>query len=218
MSALSLAAAQQDFAATLPAVAAAARFAFRRRMRDQEYEEALAEARAAAWCAWAGLLTRGKNPVEVGVSGIAQNAVRSVRNGRKVGNCHGGRGARDVYHPRAQKACGYKVVSLESGDAVSHGSPAGGSWREWLAEDNRSTPADEAAFRVDFATWLAGLPAVKRRVAELLAEGHGTGVAARTAGVSPGRVSQMRAELEAAWRAFQGEADRAVVRAAVARA
>jgi hypothetical protein len=217
MTAPSLVAAQQDFSAALPAVDAAARFAFRRRMRPQEFEEALAEARAAAWSAWAGLLTRGKNPVEVGASGIAQNAVRSVRNGRKVGNPNRGRGAMDVHHPRAQKACGFKVVSLESGDAVGPGAPAVGTWREWLAEDNRNTPADEAAFRVDFATWLEGLPAVKRWVAELLSAGHGTGEAARLSGVTAGRVSQLRGELEASWRSYQGEAEGPAVRGPVER-
>jgi hypothetical protein len=36
-------------------------------------------------------------------------------------------------------------------------------------------------------------------------EDHETGVVAKTVGVSQGRVSQMRAELAASWRAFQGE-------------
>ena len=71
MSAMSLASAQQSFAANLKAVEDAVRFAFRRRLRHQEYEEALAEARAAAWSAWAGLVKRGKDPVAVGAHGIA---------------------------------------------------------------------------------------------------------------------------------------------------
>ena len=75
MSALSLTHAQQQFTAHLPAVDNAALFAFRRR-RWQDREEALAEARAAAWSAWAGLLRRGKDPVEVGVTGIARHRER----------------------------------------------------------------------------------------------------------------------------------------------
>ena len=149
MSALSLVAAQEQFTATLSAVEDAVKFAFRRRLRPQEYEEALAEARAAAWSAWHGLVERGKDPVEVGVHGIAANAIRWVRARRKVGNTNCGRGAMDVYHPRAQAACGFTLVSLDS-DHVDAEDPARVSWREWLAEDNKVTPADEAAFHLDF--------------------------------------------------------------------
>ena len=54
--------------------------------------------------------------------------------------------------------------------------------------------------------WLAGLREQKRQVAELLAEGHEPGVVACIVRVSPGRVTQLRLELEASWRAFQGGA------------
>src|SRR5262245_9888570 len=93
MSALSLAAAQEQFTATLPAVVNATRFAFRRRrLRRHDYEDILAEAIAACWSAWAGLLRRGKDPVEVGVTGIANQAVRYVRAGRRIANRTCGRG------------------------------------------------------------------------------------------------------------------------------
>ena len=214
MSALSLVVAQQSFTATLSAVEDAVRFAFRRRLRPQEYEEALAEARAAAWSAWHGLVERGKDPVEVGVHGIATNAIRWVRARRKVGNPTCGRGAMDIFHPRAQAACGFTLVSLDS-DRVDAGDSTAGSWREWLAEDNKVTPADEAAFRLDFEGWLAALPGRKRRVAELLAEGHEGGVVARTVGVAPSRVTQLRSELAASWRAFQGQVEGGSRRAAI---
>ncbi len=205
MSAASLAAARENFIYHLTAVDNAARFAFRRRRR-QDREEALAEARAAAWSAWAGLLQRGKDPVEVGVHGIASNAVRYVRNGRRLGNRAAGRGAMDVYHPRAQAASGFRVVGLDR-DADREPGPGSDAWKGWLACDNRSNPADEAAFRLDFAAWLESLPARKRCIAELLAEGHGTGEVARMLGVTPGAVSQARALLAANWRRFQGEAE-----------
>ena len=53
---------------------------------------------------------------------------------------------------------------------------------------------------------MAGLAEPKRRVAELLAEGHEPGLVARVLGVSPPRVTQLRHELETGWRAFQGPA------------
>jgi hypothetical protein len=200
MSELSLTHAQQQFTAHLPAVDNAARFAFRRRRR-QDREEALAEARAAAWSAWAGLLRRGKDPVEVGVTGIANNAVRNVRQGRRIGNPTCGRGARDVWHPRARRALGLRVVSF-----AELAGPQVGSWRDWLAEDNSISPADQAIFHLDYQTWLAGLPEKKRWVAELLALGHEGFVVARLIGIAQSRVSQLRGELEASWRQFQGGA------------
>jgi hypothetical protein len=63
--------------------------------------------------------------------------------------------------------------------------------------------ADQAAFRLDFSAWLAGLPEPKRWVAELLAEGHEGVVVARLVGIAQSRVTQLRHELEASWRAFQ---------------
>jgi hypothetical protein len=200
MSALSLTRAQQQFTATLSAVDVAVHFAFRR-LRPQDYEEALAEARAAAWSAWAGLLRRGKDPVEVGVTGIANNAVRNVRQGRRIGNRTSGRGAMDIQHPRVRRDLGLRVVSF-----AELAGPQVGSWRDWLAEDNRVSPADQACFRLDLTAWLGGLPEKKRWIAELLAEGHEGVVVARLVGIAQSRVTQVRHELEASWQALQGGA------------
>jgi hypothetical protein len=200
MSTLSLTHAQQQFTAHLSAVDNAARFAFRRRRR-QDREEAVAEARAAAWSAWHGLIRKGKDPLAVGVTGIANNAIRYVKSGRKLGNPTCGRGARDVWHPRVRRDLGLRVVSFE----VLAG-PGVGSWRDWLVADRRVTPADEACFRLDFAAWLGGMPEKKRRVAVLLVEGHEGVVVARLVGIAQSRVCQLRRELEASWRAFQGPA------------
>ena len=206
MFAVTLSAAQQEFLTHLPAVESAARWTFRHRLRlrRQDFEEALAETRAAAWSAWVGLLSRGRDPVQVGVHAIASNAVRYVRNGRRVGNQNsGGRSAMDVHNRRARAAGGYTIGSLDS-----NGQPASetaGDWRDWIVGDNRCTPADEAVFRLDFATWLAGLPDRRRKTAELLILGHGTGEVARALGITAAAVSQARAWLERSWRAFQGE-------------
>ena len=150
---LSLTHAQQQLTAHLSALEDAAGYAFRHR-RWQDREEAVAEARAAAWSAWHGLIRKGKDPLAVGVTGIANNAIRYVRNGRRVGNTSCGPGAMDVFR-KAQKARDFKVVSLDSNDQFIPGSLVG-TWKEWLACDHRVGPADEAAFRLDFGDWLAG--------------------------------------------------------------
>ena len=216
MSAMSLCAAQEQFTAALPTITSVARYAFRRR-RYQDRAEAVAEAQACAWKAWRGLVERGKDPIEVGVSGIAGYAVRHVKNGRRIGNRGGGRGGMDVFHFKAQAACGFKVVGL---GRDAEGEPGRGSdaWKEWLACDNRVGPADEACFRVDFDNWLEGLPARDRRVAELLSTGEMTSEVARMVGISPARVSQLRRELAAGWQEFQAQAEGRPRRDAVATA
>jgi hypothetical protein len=206
MLAATLSAAQQEFVTHLPAVESAARWTFRHRLRlrRQDFEEALAETRAAAWRAWVGLLSRGKDPIQVGVHAIAANAVRYVKNGRRVGNPNGGgRSAMDVHNRKARAAGGYWIGSLDGNGQPEGESIAG--WRDWIVGDNRCTPAEEAVFRLDFATWLASLPDRRRRTAELLGLGYGTGEVARALGITAAAVSQARPSLERSWRAFQGE-------------
>jgi len=203
MSRASLTDVHRAFVSALPRMDNTIRYAFRR-WPKQDRQDAIAETRAAAWSAWSGLIRRGRDPVAVGVIGIANNAIRYVRSGRRVGNKSGGQGAMDINHPRAQKRCGFKVLNLDSNaERVTEGFRD--SWREWAVVDNRCTPAEQAAFRLDFASWLGSLPARKRQMAELLVEGHETGVVARLLGVTPGAVSQTRLWLEASWRAYQGE-------------
>ena len=193
-------AAHRSFNEALDRINAVIHFNFRRWPWSLR-EEAMAEARAACWVAWHGLLRRGKDPVAVGITGIASNACRAVRNGRTVGrNRAAGRTALDIQHPKARRATGLCVVNLEG----LGGAPTG-SWQDWLGTDGRYGPADEAMFRVDFAAWLLGLPARKRRAAELLAEGHGTCEVARLLGVTPAAISQDRDWLARSWGRFQGE-------------
>jgi hypothetical protein len=192
------------FDAALDRIDAVIRHQFRTWPRARR-QDAIDDARAYTWLAWQGLLARGKDPVVVGVVAIAVNACRAVRNGRSVGSARSvGRGAMDIYHPMARHATGLRVVSLED-----LGGRPPGRWQDWLAANDRYGPADEAAFRLDFAAWLAQLPATRRRVAELLAQGLGTGEVARRLGVTSGAVSQSRDWLARSWGRFQGQADAA---------
>ena len=195
----SLTDAQDEFAARLAVVERAARYAFRRRkLRRQDFEDILAETIAACWSAWVGLISRGRDPMEVGVTGIANQAARYVRSGRRIANRSGGRGAMDIFHRRAQQARGFRVFSSGGANEAVEGSEHG----VWT---NCCTPAEEACFRVDYAAWLDALAPRRRRTAELLAAGHGTLEVAREVGVSPPAVTQARAALCASWRRFQGE-------------
>jgi hypothetical protein len=78
-------------------------------------------------------------------------------------------------------------------------------WQELLVEDRRSRPADVAALRIDFSEWLRGLSRRVRRIAGLLASGETTSAVAKLVGLTCGRISQLRRELERSWKMFQGE-------------
>jgi hypothetical protein len=137
----------------------------------QSRDDMIADAHAALWAAWHSLIRRGKYPVGVGVSGIADRCCRFVRSGRKIGNQNRGRGCPDVLDHRVRRRFGIAIVSLdEPSGVVSDG--RFGVWREWLTQRNVATPAQQACFRVDFGRWLAEQPDRKRRIAELLVEGH----------------------------------------------
>ena len=195
----SLTDAQREFTAHLPAVENATRFAFRRRrLRRHDYEDILAESIAACWSAWVGLISRGRDPLEVGACGIANQAVRYVRNGRRIANRSGGRGKMDIFHRQAQKARGFRVLDSGGGDEAVEAADHG-IW------SNCCTPAEEACFRVDYADWLEALSPRRRRTAELLGGGPGTLEVAREVGVTPAAISQARTVVYESWRRFQGE-------------
>ena len=69
--------------------------------------------------------------------------------------------------------------------------------------------------RIDFSDWLKSLSRRLRRIANLLATGETTGAAAKKFRVTPGRISQIRRQLEQSWRTFQGEETSAAAVAAV---
>jgi hypothetical protein len=202
LSCVSWPAVHRQFEATLPQLDRVIRFQFRR-WPSRYRAEAIADARAAAWRSWCGLLARGHDPLAVGPTGIAFNACRYVKSGRRLGTGSCGRSAMDVYHGRAQQKRGYRLVSIER-EPGEGPECARGVWRDWVSTDNRFTPADAVAFVLDFGAWLGSLPPRRRRVAELLSEGCTTGEVARLVGVSAGAVSQTRTWLRHSWTAFRG--------------
>ena len=190
----------QQFEAALPAIHRSVRYLLRHRWRERD--DLLAEVTACAWRAWRGLIARGRDPLAVGVTGIAAWAARHALQGRRVGHRGGGRHAMDIF--RAQSRDRFRIVSYDSGPVNGSGAGMAG-WNEWLLADHRTNPADQAIFNLDFSTWMAALPTKSRAVAELLAAGHGTGETAVLCQLSAARVSQLRIELRHSWMAFQGE-------------
>jgi hypothetical protein len=192
MSAISLACAHERFEQWLPKLLESASYAFRR-LKPQDREEALAGTVAAAWSAWSGLLRRNRDPVAVGLSGLARYAIHYVRTGRQVGNVGSGRSRLDLGTHRARKITGLKVINLNEG-----------GWLTCPKKNGSWSPAEAASFKIDFESWLGTLTERRRQTAIMLAAGHGTGEVAKSIGISAPAVSQARAALETSWRAFQG--------------
>ena len=104
----------------------------------------------------------------------------------------------DPWHWKAQQRDGFRIVSLASARQE-------GDLKAWVASDHRSTPADHAAFLIDFQDWLGRLSERRRLSAELLAEGFGTNEVAQQVGVTPAAISQARTALERNWKEFQAD-------------
>lgn len=194
--------AHRAFDAAVGRIDATIRQHFRRWPRGRR-EEAVAEARALTWATWHGLLLRGEDPVAVGPVAIAVDSCLAVENGRTiVARRPTGRVAGDAFHLGLRRELAPRVVPLEPPPGM-----APGRWQDWLISGRNYDPADEAAFRIDFAAWLAGLPERRRRAVELLAEGLGTYAVARRLGVKPGAVSRTRMWLARSWARFQSDPD-----------
>jgi hypothetical protein len=179
------------FLAMLPAIREQARLAFRAHNPEAK-EELIAEVVANAFCAFARLVERGKQDV-AHATPLAWYAIRQVRCGRRVGSAIK---SRDVM------SLANRHVVVEPLDWFDD---QAGEWREALVEDKHAGPADTAAARIDVAAWFRSLGRTKRRIAKLLARGEATGTVAKKFGLSPGRISQLRAELQESWNEFQGE-------------
>jgi hypothetical protein len=183
------------FMALLPDIRRQVRFAFRRLVGERR-DDAVQEAIANALVAYVRLYELGKTDVAYATP-LATYAVKQVCDGRQVGcplNSH------DVLSLYAQRRQGFTVSRLD------RPSEANDSWKEILVEDPNCTPAELAASRIDFDSWIRRLPRHKRRIASTLAKGETISEAARKFKVTPGRVSQVRRELAESWNEFQGEA------------
>jgi len=160
-----------------------------KRLPPRLREEFRAEVAANAFAAFARLVERGLEGV-IYATPLAKYAVRHVRAGRVSG---GSRNSKDVMSAHAQHRRGFSVARLDPHDV---------KWEESLLDDRRTPVADQAAFRIDFPAWLATLDAKRQRIAESLAVGDATQSVERQLGLSPGRISQIRQELCAAWQRF----------------
>lgn len=181
----------ESFLEMLPAIERYARQAFRGH-DPVEREERVAEVVADSFVAFRRLTELGRSELAYAAP-LAMYAVRHVRSGRRVGTPLN---KRDVLSPANRR------VTVEPLPRFPHGD---GEWQEVLVEDRHAGPAETAAARLDVAKWFRRLPAAKRRIARELAGGETTLATAKKFGLTAGRISQLRRELQTSWRELQGE-------------
>ena len=181
------------FLRMLPAINRHAEQAFRR-LNAEARADAVQEVMANTFISYAQLYQRGRAHLAF-PSVLVRYAAAQFRRGRRVGtrdNC------RDLLSPLAKIRRGVYVNALDR-----HGSSL--DLHDAVVEGKNSTPADIAAFRIDFSAWLKSLPPRERGITQMLAGGETTNVTARHFRVSAGRISQVRRELALSWRRYQGE-------------
>ena len=187
---------QAKFLSILPLIVRQARLASRGKDPESR-EEFTAEVVANALVGFARLVQLGRESLAYGTP-LGVYAVRQARGGRRVGTKSN---SNDVGSPYAQVVKGICVRRLDHRDKET------GECREILIEDRRAGPAETAAARIDFGSWMAALPRRLRMIASTLAMGESTTSVARQFGITPGRVSQIRSELRSSWQEFQGEVE-----------
>lgn len=179
----------------LPTIMSCARAAFRM-VGDEAREEAVQNVVANSLVAFVRLVESSKADLAYPTV-LAKFGIRQTLDHRLVG---GHLRVRDVLSEHAQSKKRFRVEPLDRFDCEEDG------WREVFVRDRHAGPAEVAAMRIDFDHWMRSLPPRLRKMAMVLSTGERTGVVAKRFQVSPGRISQIRAELHADWRQFQGEA------------
>ena len=90
---------------------------------------------------------------------------------------------------RRSKRPHFQQVDLDLNEIADVGTPPSLSVPGWM----------------DYQVWIRRLGAKRRKIANALSMGESTSSVARMAGVSDGRISQMRREFMLDWNKFQGE-------------
>ncbi|MFM7150604.1 MAG: hypothetical protein ACKO23_12235 [Gemmataceae bacterium] len=150
-----------------------------------------------AWLWHCRLVQQGRDPRQF-ASLIACFAARHVRSGDRLCGYESGK---DVLSDRARTRHHFQVHRIES-DTIQ---PSSHLILSALVEHRLASPADRAAFRIDFPEWLCSLRERDANLASDLAVGETTNCVAQKYQLSPARVSQLRQELYHSWLHFHGE-------------
>ncbi len=185
---------QANFSLMLPEIQRLLRIAFTNLKLEARSD---AEGEAMFHCAWSYFRLYEQGRAEAATpSSLVWYAKLQVRRGRVAGCPLNGR---DVMSRYAQLGRGFKVLPL-------HPNADDDTWVNDLVASRHAPILDQIALRMDFRSWLESLGRRTRRIALDLAKGFRTSEVSRKYRVTPGRVSQLRRELQVSWQLYQGEA------------
>lgn len=178
------------FEAMLPAIRQMAQFAFRT-LPAWEREEAVSDVIVNAFCAFRRLVDLDKIDLAYPTP-LGRFAISQYRSGRRVGTSLS---KRDVLASPDRDRARYLVSSLNAQETERE-------WCETIADHRYWPVADQAAFRVDFPAWLRSQSRRDRGLIKFLSVGNRSCDAAERFGLSPARISQLRAQWQASWAQF----------------
>jgi hypothetical protein len=186
----------------LPAVETHAKIQFRH-LPAVDREEAVAEAKAAAFIN-VHEASRGGRANRITPFTLALYAVLHVRDGRHVGASRDA--AKDALSRRAQQRGNFRVLGLRWDSILGYDCVKDSTtpvWHDRLAGLSRPTPAEQAAFRIDWSSFLRSQSGRTRVALAMLAAGHQQTEVADKLGVTPAAVCQRVKKAEREWRCFQ---------------
>lgn len=192
-----------EFLSILPFINAQCEREFRQWKAEMKMEM-VAEATAIAWKSFCGIEETGRDPVRL-KSRIVAYAIQHVRAGRTLASRWS---SVDAMSRRAQLRHGFSVH--RSANSRHSGRTAGriSFSVEEIGDRRHRNVSQEAAFRIDFNDWLSRLDDRLRDIVSDLASGYSTSEVSNRFGLSAGRISQIRRELENSWKRFhEGESE-----------
>jgi hypothetical protein len=185
---------QAGFIALLPQIECLLQRIYRH-LDAERRQESIQAATVYCLMSYIGIHARGRTDT-VTASTLVWYASLQLRNGRTPGSKLN---ASEPLSPYAQRRRGFRVEQLHRYDQEE------ACWIDDIVEDKRASVLDVVAVRLDFRAWLRTLCKRTKRIARDLARGCTTAETARKYGVTAGRVSQLRRQLEESWFDFQAE-------------
>lgn len=192
------------FLKLLPAVQTHAKIQFRH-LPAVDREEAIAEATAAAFLNVHKCTNKGISKRMTWAT-VAYYAVKHVRAGKHVGGSQDP--AKDVLSRRAQQRGNFQVLGLRWDSILSYDCVRDSTtpvWHDRLAGLSKPTPAEQAAFRLDWSSFMRSQASRTRKALAMLAAGHQQTEVADKLGVTPAAVCQRVRKAEREWQGMQAD-------------
>lgn len=183
---------QQQFTEALPLIERTARRHFRKRDPERQ-DELVQEACSAAWRDFVRRYEAGHDPME----NVGPNSTFVSKQAARGDRMAGLGRAKDAMSPLIQKRFGFKIIDYPDATEEKHATV--------MTNRSEPDPADLAAFKADYISWLERLPPPRRAMVEDMADGYSTAEIAEKHAVKPENVTYVRKKAFKDWLEFQGE-------------